>query len=218
MPILVRMNIPKVTIAAVLTGDIVNSTKLLSEQEEELFRRLRQDVLKAYPHEIYRGDSFQVFMAKPQEALTVALACRALAIQFTGMGELDFDMRLSIGIGKVALPISDLGTAKGDAFLLSGRLFDTLKDKGRRLIIGCGDRKADIGFEIMSDYVDSIFKKMTAKQAEVIAELLNGIAQQQLSILLNKSKSTISQLAGDGGWSEIERLLQQYNDLIDQLS
>lgn len=206
------------SIAAVLTGDIVNSTKLPSGQEELLFRRLRQDVLRVYPHEIYRGDSFQAFVAKPHEALSVALACRGLAIQLTGSGEMDFDMRLSIGIGTVALPISDLGTAKGDAFLLSGRLFDTLKDKGRRLIIGSGDRKTDIGFEVMSDYLDSIFKKMTAKQAEVIVELLNGIAQQQLAMTLNKSKSTISQLAGDGGWSEIERLLQQYHHLIDLLS
>lgn len=212
------MNNPKDTIAAVLTGDIVNSTQLLPEQEEVLFRRLRQDILKAYPHEIYRGDSFQVFIVKPQEALTVALACRVLAIQFTETAEMEFDMRLSIGIGKVVLPISDLGTAKGDAFLLSGRLFDTLKGKGRRLIIGCSDRKADIGFEIMSDYLDSIFRKMTAKQAEVIAELLNGVSQQQLSMMLNKSKSTISQLADDGRWFEIERLLQQYYDLIEQLS
>ena len=212
------MNIPSSSISAVLTGDIVNSTKLLSEQEGALFKRLRQDVLKEYPHEIYRGDSFQAFVAKPEEALSVALACRSLAIQFTGSAALDFDMRLSIGIGKVVLPIGDLGTAKGDAFLLSGRLFDTLKDKGRRLIIGCGDRKADIGFEIMSDYLDTLFRMMTAKQAEVIVELLNGIAQQQLSMTLNKSKSTISQLAADGGWSELERLLQQYNELIAQLS
>ena len=212
------MSIPKAAIAAVITGDIVNSTKLLSGQEQVLFRRLREDVLKEYPHEIYRGDSFQAFVGEPQQALAVALACRGLAIQLTETPDVAFDIRLSIGIGQVTLPIPDLGMAKGDAFLLSGRLFDTLKDKGRRLIIGCGDRKADIGFEIMSDYLDSIFRKMTAKQAEVIVELLNGAAQHQLAVTLNKSKSTISQLAGDGGWSEIERLLQQYNDLIGQIS
>jgi hypothetical protein len=208
------MNIPNTAIGAVLTGDIVNSTKLLLEQEEVLFKRLRQDVLKTYPHEIYRGDSFQAFIARPGEALSAALACRGLAIQFAETAEMDFDMRLSIGIGKVALPVTDLGMAKGDAFLLSGRQFDTLKEKGRRLIIGCGDRKVDIGFEIMSDYLDSILRKMSSKQAEVIVELLKGTAQQQLSVSLNKSKSTISQLAADGGWSEIERLLHQFNDLI----
>lgn len=212
------MNLPKAAAAAVLTGDIVNSTKLLSGQEEVLFRRLRQDVLKQFPHEIYRGDSFQAFVAAPREALSVALACRALAIQFNGTAGMDFDMRLSIGIGRVVLPVTDLGTAKGDAFLLSGRLFDRLGDDARRIIIGSGNRMADIGFEIMSDYVDSIFRKMTAKQAEVIVELLGGRTQQQLAATLNKSKSTISQLAGDGGWSEIERLLKQYHDLIEQLS
>ena len=218
MPNLDEMGLRKTTLAAVITGDIVNSTKLLPQQEEVLFKRLRKDILKDYPHEIYRGDSFQVFIGEPQEALSLALACRGLAIQFAGTTVMDFDMRLSIGIGEVNLPISDLGTAKGGAFLLSGRLFDTLKDKGRRLIVGCGDRKADIGFEIMSDYLDNIFGKMTAKQAEVVVELLKGIAQQQLAVTLDKSKSTISQLATDGGWSGIERLLGQYKELIEQIT
>jgi len=211
------MSIQKTTLAAVLTADIVNSTKLLPGQEQMLFQRLKQDVLKGYPFEVYRGDSFQVFIDKPKEALSVALACRGLAIQYNETPEMDFDIRVSIGVGDVILPVDDLGTARGEAFLLSGRLFDPLKLNGRRLVIGCGDPKADIAFEVMSDYVDSILRKMSAKQAEVIVELVNGSRQQQLAATLNKSKSTISQLAADGRWPELERLLHQYSALIEQL-
>jgi transcriptional regulator with XRE-family HTH domain len=58
---------------------------------------------------------------------------------------------------------------------------------------------------------------MTAKQARVIQELLQGTTQQQLAVTLNKSKSTISQLANTGRWAEIEKLLLQYEQLIKNL-
>jgi transcriptional regulator with XRE-family HTH domain len=58
---------------------------------------------------------------------------------------------------------------------------------------------------------------MTGKQAELITNLLQGITQQQMAITLNKSKSTISQLANAGRWPEIEKLLQQYKNMIEKL-
>ncbi|HEX3933924.1 MAG TPA: hypothetical protein VHW43_04545 [Puia sp.] len=199
---------------AVITGDIVNSTQLLPKQEKALFERLISSYLVAHPYEFYRGDSFQVFIDKTERALLLALACRALAIGFIEDAAPIFDIRVSIGIGKVNVPVVNLGMSKGEAFVLSGRKLDTLKEEGRRLAIVSGDHKADIGFDILSNYIDSIFKKMTPRQADVIVELLNGVSQQELAGTLNKSKSTISELAAAGRWPEIERLLQQYEELV----
>ncbi len=217
------IHLPKGAIAAVLTGDIVNSTKLLLTQEARLIKALG-GVLgnfrgKPRLHEFYRGDSFQIYLDDPAEALRMALVCRALAIEVTGDEETEVvsDIRISIGIGEVKLPIHQLGTAKGDAFLLSGRRFDQLQQSEQRLAIGCGVPLADLGFQVMADYLDSIFKGMTAKQARVIQELLQGATQQQLAVTLNKSKSTISQLANTGRWAEIEKLLLQYEQLIKNL-
>jgi hypothetical protein len=205
----------KKTMGAVLTGDIVNSTKLLPGQEKYLFKDLVDRFLGNHLHEFYRGDSFQAFVKQPGEALRLALQCRTIAIELTEKGETAFDIRISIGIGEAKLPIDNLGLAKGDAFLISGRQFDAIGN--RRLAISSGDPTADIGFEVMSDYLDSIFSGMTGKQAQVIIELLSGITQQQLAITQNKSKSTISELAAAGRWSEIERLLEQYEKLINLL-
>jgi hypothetical protein len=58
---------------------------------------------------------------------------------------------------------------------------------------------------------------MTGKQADVIVELLHGVTQQQLTITREKAKSTISELANAGKWPEIERILQQYEQLIELL-
>jgi hypothetical protein len=202
----------KKTIGAILTGDIVNSTKLHPGQEKHLFKELAERLLASHPHEFYRGDSFQAYVREPEAALKLALQCRTMAIELTEKGETIFDFRISIGIGDVNLPIDNLGVAKGKAFFLSGRQFDALGE--RRLAISCGEPVADIGFEVMSDYLDNIFKGMTGKQAQVILELLSGTTQQQMADAQNKSKSTISQLAAAGRWPEIERMLQQYEKLI----
>jgi hypothetical protein len=208
------MRSPKTISGAVMTGDIVNSSKLLPKQEQALFEKLMDAILKGHPYEFYRGDSFQAFIDKPARSLQLALACRALAISFSEQPVMSFDVRISIAIGKVTLPIGDLGTNKEAPFVLSGRRLDTLKEEGRRLAIVSGDRKADIAFDVMSNYIDSIFQKMTTRQSEVIVELLNGISQQQLAESLGKSKSTISELATAGKWPEIELLMQHFEELV----
>lgn len=211
------MAIHKVEHGAVLTGDIVNSTRLLPAQEARLTKALRL-FLAGQVYEFYRGDSFQVYMRKPKEALRMALACRGLAIGITEESEEEIsDIRISIGIGEVNLPVNSLGVAKGEAFLLSGRQFDQLQQTERRLAISCSEPIANIGFQVVADYLDSIYKRMTAKQANLIVELLRGVTQQQAALKFEKSKSTVSQLANAGRWPEIERLLKQYEMLINLL-
>lgn len=216
------MGLQKTGTGAVLTGDIVNSTKLSSAEEDRLLGALKE-FLRAVKHtQFFRGDSFQVYLEDPAQALRMALAWRALAIGVTeerdAENALESDIRISIGIGEVSLPIVDLGSAKGEAFLLSGRWFDAIQVTEQRLIITCGEPVADIGFQVMSAYLDSIYKGMTAKQANVIVSLLQGGTQQQLAVTMSKSKSTISQLANTGRWPEIEKLLLQYEKLIKHVS
>jgi uncharacterized iron-regulated protein len=67
----------------------------------------------------------------------------------------------------------------------------------------------------MADYLNSIYKDMTVKQADVIIELLQGTTQQQLAMTREKSKSTISELASAGRWQEIEKILNQYETLVN---
>jgi len=205
-------------IHAVLTGDIVNSTRMEPALEEELLNELKR-ILFPYEFEFYRGDSFQAYMREPHQSLRVALSCRAVTVSRTTDGEepVPFDVKISIGLGKVIVPVTTLGTAKGEAFLLSGRALDEMNDTGRRLSIVTDNPLANIGLQVMSDYLDAIFRDMTAKQAEVIAGLLYGGTQQEIAASLDKSKSTVSQLVNSGGWPAIERLLQQYENFIKLL-
>ena len=102
----------KTSIAAIITGDVVNSTKLSPEQEKWLFELLKRLAAK-HKHEFFRGDSFQIHLDDPRGALHLALMCRCLAI---GLNENDerYDIRISVGIGEVDHPIKSLSIARGE--------------------------------------------------------------------------------------------------------
>jgi hypothetical protein len=205
-------------VRAVLTGDIVNSTRLKKITEKKLLKILTAGLAK-YQFEFYRGDSFQVYVKNPVEALQTALLCRTAAISVSKNETINLsDVRISIGIGAVTMQVKTLGTAKGEAFILSGRAFDEMTGKDTRLVIATANSLANAGLQIIADYLNAVLKVMTGKQAEVIFELLQGKTQQEVAKLLKKSKSTVHQHVTAGRWSEIEKLLRQYESIINQLT
>jgi hypothetical protein len=203
---------------AVLTGHILNSTRLESMTERQLIRSL-QDILRSFPFEFYRGDSFQAYLKDPRSAFRVALLCRTTAISLTQDKEwAPCDTRISIGLGDVREPPRKKpGAARGEAFALSGKSFDKMDASVAGLVIATSNSLANAGLEVLADYTNSIYQGMTVKQAEIIAGLLTGETQQDIAASLNKSKSTVHQLATSGGWTEIQKLLRHFEKLIGHL-
>lgn len=203
---------------AVITGDIVNSTLLDLQQEKKLLKIL-EHLMTDHKHEFFRGDSFQAYIKEPALALKIALQCRtaAMALEPERSPALS-DVRISIGVGNVESPVRALATAKGEAFLLSGRALDAMSKTEGRLVIITENKMANHALGVMSDYINSIYKQMTPKQAEVIFELLKGFSQQHVADKLNRSKSTISQHVTAGRWEEIENILNKYQEIVQLIS
>lgn len=201
-------------IHGVLTGDIVNSTLLSKQSEKQLFFELDK-VLGDVPYTYYRGDSFQADLEDPASALHTAMLCRIKAKGLVDKtGSSPFDIRVSIGIGPVQGRVNDPGTAKGEAFLLSGRAFDSMELSESKLSIISSNPVANEAFAILSTYVDSIFEDMTGKQAPVIERLLESETIQKIADDLGKSKSTIHQSLVSGRWPELQALLKHFENLI----
>jgi hypothetical protein len=206
-------------IQAVLTGDIVNSTKLTAAKEAKLSSTLSELFAdNGSKFEFYRGDSFQAYVKNPVIALRLALLSRSAAIRLFKEEKIALsDIRISIGIGEVKTPVRSLKTAKGEAFILSGRRFDEIMKNNQRLAISTGNTLANEGLQVIADYLNAIFDVMTGKQAEVIFELLKGEMQKVVAKKFKKTKSTIHQRITAGRWPEIEKLLQQYENIIKQI-
>ena len=110
------MQILMMPMIAVITADIVNSTRLKKAEEKMLISNL-SFILKSYKFEFYRGDSFQAYIPDPKQALKVVLQVRAAAKRLSsGFSSPFTDIRASIGIGNITEPVKDLKTAKEKPF------------------------------------------------------------------------------------------------------
>lgn len=204
---------------AVITADIVNSTP---SWVAELRRRIEQIIYASQAKTeiyFYRGDRFQCYLADPYSVYRLALQLRTEARLFEkDRPNIETDLRISIGIGSVEMPVTQLATAQGAAFVLSGRGLDELEESERRLRIQCSDVKTNIALKSISLFTDYLFKSLTMKQAEVLQHLLNNRTQLETAKLLNKSQSTINRHVQSMGWKQIEELINLYGESLTLIS
>ena len=163
----------------------------------------------------YRGDSFQAYLPDPYSTYRLALLLRTEAILFErDRPEVHTDVRISIGIGSVELPVTQLATAQGEAFIWSGRGFDELSKTDRRLSMQCSEDQANITLQSICLFTDYLFKSLTMKQAEVLEHLLNHRTQIETAKRLKKSQSTVNKHVHSMGWKQIEELMELYEKSI----
>jgi len=199
-------------LSAVITADIVNSTKLSKAEYKRLMKSL-EEILQPYQHEFFRGDSFQVFVKSPDQALRVLLQARTVAMKLSESSP--SDIRASIGIGQVKLPVKSFQTASGDVFILSGRSFDKMVKDERLIIVSDEKNKAvNLGLKLISQFIDYLFQRLTFKQAAVVYELLMDHSQIDTAKKLKKSQATIHKHIQAAGWPQTEKLLTDYKELI----
>ncbi|MBN1415181.1 MAG: hypothetical protein JW973_08790 [Bacteroidales bacterium] len=205
-------------IRAVITADIVNSSMLGKGAFNALIKSIEKFFNTAeIIYSFYRGDSFYA-LCDVSVAFISACLLRTIAIQASEKeSEKEIDIRMAIGIGNAEEPFKDLGTAKGDAFVLSGREMDRLEKEGPRLSIRCKNNIADLGLSAIALFTDFLLKKMTVKQAAVIHSLLQGFTQVEVARKLGKTQSTINKHAGAANWNELVRLIEIYEKLTSQL-
>lgn len=204
----------------VITADIVNST-ILPKPAFNKLRKVIESLLESHKFEFYRGDSFQVYLKENEKALGLMLKLRLAAKRVTTDSKSEIDVRAGIGIGRVNSPIRVLKTSTEEPFVLSGRSLDSLNSVtvlNERLIIISFDENANCVFRTVGRFIDYIFKDITAKQAAVIFEILMGHTQTDIAKKLKKSQVTINKQVHAAGWTEIERLLMDYENAINQFN
>lgn len=208
-----------VVLGAVITADIVNSTAMGSGAAGELRAILEQTInaKQAKFLSFYRGDSFQSYLVDPYPAYQLALILRTEAKLFERqLPDIKTDLKISIGIGSIETPVTQIKTAQGEAFVLSGRGLDELEKTGRKLVIRTSDEKGNTALEAISLFTDYLFDSITYKQAEVLQHLLNNRTQIDTAKILDKSQSTVNKHVQSLGWRQMEELLRLYNRTIQQ--
>ena len=161
---------------AVLTGDLIDSTSLEMQSREEARRLVLSSVNElngwlprkkvVYGEaDIFRGDQWQALLAQPKFAFRAVLFIRAKLIA------MDFDTRISIGIGSVdRISRPKVSMSDGDAFLRSGHGLDEMNTESE-LAISLPDGMDEIGdwLSIVAELSGAILTDWSKRQAEVVS-------------------------------------------------
>lgn len=194
---------------AVVTGDIINFTALTAGKRQQLIEEtdtlLKSWIKDEADADIFRGDSYQLLLQDPTIAMQrcIQLICwfKMHSTDHTNIGT-----RISVGIGEVAYKGKTVLSSDGEAFHLSGRNFDKMKD-GQLLTIHTGEPEHDETIKVILAFINKIIAQWTVAQAQVIFEILNNQTQQEIAKELGVSQPSINSRIKNANWKEIEMAL-----------
>lgn len=207
---------------AVLSGDVVNSSGLKAAERKELeqliWKELERLTKKKTHFSVERGDSFQILLEKPEEALRKALEIRCvLKSRFYKDKRPLTDARISIGLGEVGLKGKTLSSSDGTAFRLSGRGLDSLKSGELHLAMATGHQPTDAALGVISQLMDAHLRAWNNLQAEAVLGRLQGLTYEQLSTKLGISASAAYNRIESAQWKLIAPVLDYFENLVKSL-
>lgn len=214
---------------AVLTADLIDSSFYEEEVLEKALNALKDEfefITDTFGEnvvrlKIYRGDSFQGIIKKPEEALQVALQIKA-AVNRTHLKQTKknktyskiADFKIAIGIGTMDLEREEIAESNGQAFQFSGRTLDEMKNENRKTRLKTEYSDLNDEFNASLLLLDTITDKWSTASAEVVYFLLRGLKEREIAAEINISQSAVNQRKKAAGWEAISALLKRYRKVI----
>lgn len=180
---------------AVLTGDMVDSVKMRASGAPStgvLLRRAAAVAREVLPEagiselDVFRGDSWQLLVRDPAEALAVAIVLRA-ALRSEGPRRQPFwDTRVAIGIGPAEGLVEErLSESEGGAFQNSGQALDRLSDgpasrQPRMTLAVTGGKSQEAAGDIVVRLVDVIVRQWTPHQGRAFCGSLRELTHAEI--------------------------------------
>jgi hypothetical protein len=203
----------------VITGDVSNFTSLEIDKREDLIKKtsklIKSWVNKPEYAEIFRGDSFQLLFDNVEQTLMRSIQLRCWFKQNTDKQQkIPLDARISIGFGSVAYFGKSVLDADGEAFHLSGRAFDDMKNTHNYFQVLTDDSILNEQLKVILRLADLIISQWTKNQAEVIFLLLEGYTQQQMADELKLAQSAVNNRLKLARWKEIDKTIRYIASLM----
>lgn len=219
---------------AVLTGDVINSRELPAPDLESLMRALAglwKDFGTVHEGavlgelELFRGDGWQVALARPALCMKAAVFLRAASkVQMEGR----FDSRIGIWLGPVERLHKDrLLESNGIAFHLAGSALDNLSPKGASWAIHAHDVKAMDTFGVAFPMMDLLIRRWSKQESAAVVGTLLGWTQEAIAqhpmVAKKDGAQPTQQAVADSlhriGWkSHWEPCLTKAHSLLEKLA
>jgi hypothetical protein len=210
---------------AVLTGDVVGSSKLAAEDLTRVMQGLRDGAKRfqqVFPKSVYgtldvfRGDGWQLLMTDCKRSLRGALFLRAAVKSNQQLG---LDTRIAIAWGAVdqdSLKPARISQSTGEAFTRSGRALLNMPKNSRLAVDFFYDlpEPAQKLINASTGFLDELICRATPKQMQALSLALLGMTQEQIARETGKGQSTIQQALQGAGWQRIHEFLQKFEYLF----
>lgn len=206
-------------LGAIITGDIVNSQGMDKEERNKML-----DILQTIPEklykisnlniEIFRGDSFQIEVLNIYKCLQVAVALRTIfrSQQFKHSSK-QWDVRLSIGIGKKEYEKETLAASDGEAYRLSGIGLDNIGKE--RLKITTPWEIYNKSLVTSTAFADDIISNLTQRQSEILSVFLTtSLSRKEISKMLDVSRQAIEKSLKSAKANLINLYIKSFEEII----
>lgn len=199
----------------VITGDIINSKKnspkiWLTPLKKEL------DKIGKSPKfwEIYRGDSFQLLINKPGDALLVVMKIKATLKSIWGI-----NVRMAIGMGNRTYNAAKITESNGSAFVHSGEKFELLRQEKQNLTIKSDWPQFDKEMNLYLKLALIAMDNWTVNAAEIVRIAMENPdkSQEELGHIIGIKQSAISNRLKRAYYEEIIDVNEMYQIKIKTL-
>ena len=161
---------------AVLTGDLVNSTKMSTEIYSEVISSLKgllHDVNEKHHAigEVYRGDEFQIQYPDPIVALKSTLLIK-LALHLSTFSPKPIQCTLSLAYGTYDIYDKKPNTSSGAVFIASGRGLE--KSQRGELSLHFEQQSDHDEVKLLSQFLNHLLNRLTKTQAELLYQYIDS--------------------------------------------
>ena len=205
-------------IVSVLTGDIVNSSKI-PDAGVSLMKSLNKFLdqqKKNYPDikfEFYRGDAFQIVLFQPELSIKLATLIRTFVISSSPTPTQRYDVRISIGLGTADKLDSKVTLSNIQAFIFSGHGLDKIKIK-ERLVFKSGDEQLNSDMFISTTALSVIISQWTLKRAKIALAMMLGESRDDICKKFKILATTLSTSLSGSNYSEMQKIIEWSEDRI----
>ena len=192
-----------INMIAVLTGDLVNSTKMSNATYTEVTNSLKgflQDVNDKYRAigEVYRGDEFQIQYPDPAHALKSALLIK-LALHLSKSSPKPIQCTLSLAYGAYDIYDNTPNTSSGPAFIESGRGLEKAQRGEFSLRFQQESDNDDV--QLLNQFLNHLLNRLTKTQAELLYQYIESdfVEHKKIADITGTTRQNISNRLGNIG-------------------
>ncbi len=225
---------------AAISADIISYTSLSESDKRHIEAEIKELLIilsdkyknDSFFGRIIKGDYIECALKSNRSAFRIALILKAFVKSIGLRNEInnkgvkyfkEHGIRIALAVAPLTKLDKENGIIDGEAIYLSGRAITdyTTFDKQKIIIkntmfFRSCDCIQQEKYDMVFSLLDILLSRCSAKQSQVVYLKLRGYSESEISEMLHKSQSTISQHSTAAGWQSIEKAVDYYEKNINQ--